>query len=59
MATLSQTPQALQRKPPASTVFRGQVMGEMLCPLMCELMSEHEHGDGAVGSGAAAAVDLG
>src|SRR5580698_2545792 len=28
----------------------------MLCPLMCKLMSEHEHGDGAVRSGAAAAV---
>jgi hypothetical protein len=46
-------------KPPASTAFRGQVTREMLCPLMCKLMSEHEHGDGAVRSGAAAAVDLG
>lgn len=26
---------------------------------MCELMSEHKHGDGAVRSGAAAAVELG
>jgi transposase-like protein len=29
----------------------------MLCPLMCKLMSEHEHGDGAVRSGEAAAVN--
>lgn len=49
----------MRRKPPASTAFRGQVTREMLCPLMCKLMSEHEHGDGAVRSGAAAAVDLG
>ncbi|MGB6534814.1 MAG: hypothetical protein WBF58_02510, partial [Xanthobacteraceae bacterium] len=52
--SMHQTAPWIQRKPPPSTAFWGSFAREMVSSLICKLMSEHEHGDGAVRSGAAA-----